>query len=168
MSTTNGFGTLYYDWDTCADGTVEATKWSVAAFFPIIPLGRHRLRVHSSGKKPSFFSLGLTNEPFALSYDVIESVPMDSTRLLKTYLMGWVVTPLILLIPMIMLLAIVITLTPPANAPQQPALAFRDSVFPWGAFAVLLWWGIFVSWVLDRATGRHLAHDDNAISQPND
>ena len=45
MSTVNGFGTLYYGWKARPDGTAEATRWIVAALFPVIPLCRHRIRV---------------------------------------------------------------------------------------------------------------------------
>ena len=165
MGTTNGFGTLYYDWEAGPDDTAEATKWLVAAFFPILPLGRHRLHVHSSGTKPSFFSLGLTKTPFALPYDVLETVPTTAVRLLKTYVMGWIVTPLILLIPMFVMCAILFSIKPPANGGQQPMASLQQSVLGWGTLAVFIWCGVVVSWILDRATGRHLARDNETATQ---
>jgi len=45
VGTINGFGTTYYGWKRLDDETAEATTWIVAAFFPVIPLRRCRVRV---------------------------------------------------------------------------------------------------------------------------
>jgi len=57
MSTVNGFGTLYYGWRARPDGTAEATRWFVAAFFPVIPLYQHRIRVLNTRDDHAIFYL---------------------------------------------------------------------------------------------------------------
>ncbi len=53
MSTLNGIGTLYYDWQANHDSTANATRWFVVFFLPVIPLQRVRLRVWATEQKRS-------------------------------------------------------------------------------------------------------------------
>ena len=160
MSTTNGFGTLYYDWEVGPDETVEATEWFVMQFFPVLPLGRYRLSVHTSGIKPSFFSLGLNKQPFELSCEKLGRVRITALRLLKTYVMGFIVTPLILISPLLITLIVIKTTQPLAAPGQQPVPALPQSALPWVILFQFVWWGLVVSWILDRTSGRHLASRD--------
>lgn len=101
MSTINGFGTLRYDWSYHADGTAEATLWAVAGFLPVIPLKRERIRVQSAGRggtRSVNIALSMTDykTAFDAEFQVLDRVPIRWVGVLKTYVCGYVVTPLLL------------------------------------------------------------------------
>lgn len=150
MGTTNGFGTQFYDWEYLRNGDAEATIWLVAAFFPIAPLRRVRLRVHTSGEKPSFFALN-SGGSFQISYDELETVPNSPARIARTYLKGWVLTPLILLAPLLVMIALSRIL--PREADGGPNALLKDH-FGWFAAVQILHIAIVVSIILDRCSGR--------------
>ena len=150
MGTLNGFGTQFYDWVHLDNGQAEATSWLVAAFFPIVPLRRVRLRVHTSGEKPSFFSLN-SGGSFQISYDELETVPNSPARIVRTYFKGWLLTPLILLAPLLGLIALSRIL--PREAGGGPNALLKDH-FGWFAAVQLLYIAIVVSIILDRSSGR--------------
>jgi len=150
MGTLNGFGTQFYDWEHLDNGQSEATSWLVAAFFPIVPLWRVRLRVHTSGEKPSFFALN-SGGSFQISYDELETVPNSPARIVRTYLKGWVLTPLILLAPLLGMIALSRIL--PREVGGGPNALLKD-YFGWFAAAQILHIAIVVSIILDRSSGR--------------
>ena len=61
FNTFNGFGTTLLDYRDCEDGTWEATRWVVAAMFPIIPLGSYVIRPKrqekSYGRMEAYFEI---------------------------------------------------------------------------------------------------------------
>lgn len=150
MGTTNGFGTQFYDWEYLKSGDAEATCWLVAAFFPIVPLRRVRLRVHTSGEKPSFFALN-SGGSFQISYDELETVPNSPARIVRTYWKGWLLTPLILLAPLLVMIALSRVL--PREADGGPNALLKD-YFGWFAAVQILYIAIVVSIILDRCSGR--------------
>ncbi len=156
MSTHHGFGTMFYDWEHFPEGDSEATKWLVAGFFPIIPLGRVQLQVHTSGEKPSFFSLSLGS--FDISYDVLEEVPTTFFRIMRTYVKGWILTPVVLLAPMFILVAIEQYLLKVHGINAQK---FMSENVGWFVVGELVYFGVVVASILDKATGR----DTRVLSQ---
>lgn len=150
MGTMNGFGTQFYDWEYLDNGQAEATSWLVAAFFPIIPLRRVRLRVHTSGQKPSFFSLK-SGGSFQITYDELKTVPNTPGRIVRTYLKGWLLTPLVLLAPLLVMTALSRIL--PREAGGGPNAALK-SYLGWFAVIQVLHIAIVVSVILDRCSGR--------------
>ena len=150
MGTTNGFGTQFYDWEYLDNGQAEATSWLVAAFFPLLPLRRVRLRVHTSGEKPSFFSLN-SGGSFQISYDELETVRNSPARIVRTYLKGWLLTPLILLAPLLVMIALSRIL--PREPGGGPSALLKD-YFGWFAGIQILYFAIVVSMILDRCSGR--------------
>lgn len=150
MGTTNGFGTQFYDWEYLKSGDAEATCWLVAAFFPIVPLRRVRLRVHTSGEKPSFFALN-SGGSFQISYDELETVPNSLPRIVRTYWKGWLLTPLILLAPLLGMIALSRIL--PREADGGPNAAF-ETIFGWFAASQIFYLAVVVSMILDRCSGR--------------
>lgn len=150
MGTTNGFGTQFYDWEYLDNGQAEATSWLVAAFFPIIPLRRVRLRVHTSGQKPSFFSLK-SGGSFQISYDELKTVANTPARIVRTDLKGWLLTPLILLAPLLVMM--VLSRILPREAGGGPNVALK-SYFGWFAGIQIVHIAIVVSVILDRCSGR--------------
>ncbi len=60
-NTFNGFGTTLLDYREREDGTWEATRWVVAAMFPLVPLGSYVVRPkrqqNGYGRTESYFEL---------------------------------------------------------------------------------------------------------------
>lgn len=157
MSTINGFGTLRYDWVYHPDGTAEATEWFVAAFLPVVPLKRERIRVRSAGPvapSPSDIALSAVglNKGFASQFEVLDRVPIRFAGVLKTYFFGYVVTPL-LLVGVPLLLAFV----------GRPLLElcglnwhqYGDYVSAIFCVVLIFYVGAVVATVLDRCAGRN-------------
>jgi hypothetical protein len=78
FNTFNGFGTTLLDYREREDGTWEATRWVVAAMFPIAPLGayviRPRRQENSYGRMESYF-------------DILGRTPLSPARVLRVYAM---------------------------------------------------------------------------------
>src|SRR5919205_797096 len=76
FNTFNGFGTTLLDYRERGDGTWEATRWVVAAMFPLVPLGsyviRPRRRRNGYGRTESYF-------------DVLGRTPVSPARVLRVY-----------------------------------------------------------------------------------
>ncbi len=149
MSTVNGFGTQYFDWEHLSDGTSNATNWIVAGFFPIMPLGRYHVQVHTSGEKTSFFSL--SSGSFQVSYDTLEKIPMNFARILRTYAKGWLLMPFVLLAPFMIPVALIRVL----GGPQGGGMT-SDQEIIMGVFAIsyILYVAILVARILDKCSGR--------------
>ncbi|MFL6336681.1 MAG: hypothetical protein ACJ754_25550 [Pyrinomonadaceae bacterium] len=76
FNTFNGFGTTLLDYRERADGTWEATRWVVAAMFPIVPLGSYvinpKRQQNSYGRMESHF-------------DILGRTPLSPARVLRVY-----------------------------------------------------------------------------------
>lgn len=88
FNTFNGFGTTLLDYREREDGTWEATRWVVAAMFPLVPLGSYRIRPkrqeNAYGRTQSYF-------------EVLGRVPLSPARVLRVYAMLLVgLAPLVL------------------------------------------------------------------------
>ena len=152
MSTINGMGTINYGWKVRFDGDVEVTRWCVFAFFPIIPLSRHRARVHDAGESKGFFSLSSSKakEP---DLEIVESLPIEPKEVAVTYFKGWVVTPILLLLPPLLFIGI----SKVFNGPGQPGkgpIVIDPAI---GGFGLIFYWAVVVSLILDLASGRRAA-----------
>jgi hypothetical protein len=94
MSTVNGIGTFYYgDDDRRRDGSQVATLFAVLFFMPLVPLGTHRI-------KKSAIRGG------SMNIQRIESLPLKWDQILLTYLKCWVLTPLLLAAPLVLILLV--------------------------------------------------------------
>ena len=97
MGTLNGFGTFYYGNDDArADGSFVTTRYLVAAMLPVIPLGTERVKLH-----------GLDDTLLAgrAQYEVLEQLPMRWNQVGRTYLRAWLLVPLLLVWPFVLLMA---------------------------------------------------------------
>ena len=76
FNTFNGFGTTLLDYREREDGTWEATRWVVAAMFPLVPLGSYvinpRRQQNSYGRMESYF-------------EVLGRTPLSPARILRVY-----------------------------------------------------------------------------------
>jgi hypothetical protein len=76
FKTFNGFGTTLLDYRELGDGEWEATRWVVAAMFPVAPLATYRIRpkrqANSYGRMESYF-------------DILDRRPLSVARVLRVY-----------------------------------------------------------------------------------
>ena len=76
FNTFNGFGTTLLDYRGRADGTWEATRWVVAAMFPLVPLGAYVIRPkrqqNGYGRMESYF-------------EILGRTPLSPPRVLRVY-----------------------------------------------------------------------------------
>jgi hypothetical protein len=76
FNTFNGFGTTLLDYREREDGTWEATRWVVAAMFPLVPLGSYRInpkrQQNSYGRMESYF-------------EILGRAPLSPARTLRVY-----------------------------------------------------------------------------------
>lgn len=173
MATVNGVGQMRYDWSRRADGTAEATLWIVIFFFPIIPLRREHLRVVSSGlEKQGFLSNALAMIGLAVgsgsgwqsSIQVLERIPLEAWGVVRTYLYGWLVIPLVTFPGPILALVVLFHMTRNRNLPQPAWQPYFGMVF---SVANLIWTAILIARILDRSAGRHhIDHEVGAGEQP--
>jgi hypothetical protein len=95
MSTLNGFGTFYYGHeDARNDGSFVTTRYLVAAMLPIVPLGTERVVLHG---------LHDTLTKGRAEYETIEQLPMRWRQVGRTYLKCWLLVPLLLVWPLLLL-----------------------------------------------------------------
>lgn len=154
MSTINGFGVTRYDWRSRADGTAEATVWVVAFFFPIWPVRREHVCVLGRGQQPqgilgyiaAFLGFGAG---FQTEVWVLGSAPLTFGSVAKTYLMGWVVTPVVALAPIVPVVIGWIFVERMGGDRE-----WMKSIVPIAVFACSLWLACFVAMILDRSAGR--------------
>lgn len=76
FNTFNGFGTTLLDYRERGDGTWEATRWVVAAMFPLVPLGTYvinpKRQQNSYGRMESYF-------------EILGRAPVEPLRVLRVY-----------------------------------------------------------------------------------
>ncbi|HEX8146755.1 MAG TPA: hypothetical protein VF591_06220 [Pyrinomonadaceae bacterium] len=76
FNTFNGFGTTLLDYREREDGTWEATRWVVAAMFPVAPLGSYvinpKRQQNSYGRTESYF-------------EILGRTPISPLRVLRVY-----------------------------------------------------------------------------------
>jgi hypothetical protein len=75
--TFNGFGTTLLDYRPAADGTYEATRWAVAMFVPLVPLGDYVIRPQEEQR-----TYGRETHRF----EVVSRKALSWGRVLRTYL----------------------------------------------------------------------------------
>jgi hypothetical protein len=160
MSTINGIGTLRYDWDHHSDGTSSATLWFVVGFVPVIPLRRERLYVASDGLEPSraidvagaaLGAVGGFGFGFRSQLQILQKEPMRLAGILRTYVFGFLVTPLLAFgVPAAGIWTIVRLLE-----------FFQFNMQEYGVYVALtlgiasvVWAAVVIAKILDRAAGR--------------
>ena len=82
--TINGLGTALYgrhNWRR--DGSFQATKWFVVAFFPVAPLKTLRVRPYASRTLRE--DLGQLRPSREYGYEVLEELPLSHSQVLRTY-----------------------------------------------------------------------------------
>ncbi|MGW1894120.1 hypothetical protein ACWCP6_28305 [Streptomyces sp. NPDC002004] len=100
MSTWNGIGTKYLGFgNRNRDGSHYATEWAVVLDLPLAPLRRHRLTVGSTVYTP----IG-TGGRSVTRYTVHEETPLDVREIVRTYLIWWLLGPLVSVGPAALLL----------------------------------------------------------------
>jgi hypothetical protein len=76
FNTFNGFGTTLLDYREREDGTWAATRWVVAAMFPLVPLGSYvinpKRQQNSYGRMESYF-------------EILGRTPIEPLRVLRVY-----------------------------------------------------------------------------------
>ncbi len=76
FNTFNGFGTTLLDYREREDGAWEATRWVVAAMFPVVPLGSYVIRPkrqeNGYGRMQSYF-------------EILGRTPISPARVLRVY-----------------------------------------------------------------------------------
>src|SRR4029079_1090026 len=76
FNTFNGFGTTLLDYRERGDGTWEASRWVVAAMFPLVPLGTYvinpKRQQNSYGRMESHF-------------EILGRAPLAPVRVLRVY-----------------------------------------------------------------------------------
>ena len=164
MSTLNGVGTLYYDWQSNSDGTANATKWFVVFFLPVVPMRRERVRVLSteikrSGVLDTLLALTGNGSGFETRIEVLGQVPNSAGRILKTYLWAYIGVPMIAFFIPIMLMVALTFLVAALGAEVQPIM---NVVFPILGILQCIWIGVVVATILDRAAGRKHVYRSNS------
>ncbi len=103
MSSFYGIGTNYLGWKVGEDGVPTATEWFVVFYLPIVPIGRKRLYVVSL--EDSVGGIPGINGTFTLSgkYRILEDLPIKFSEVLWTYFFGYVLVPLILMVPLLVI-----------------------------------------------------------------
>ncbi|MFF9409486.1 hypothetical protein ACF1B0_28795 [Streptomyces anandii] len=100
MSTWNGIGTKYLGFgDRNRDGSHHATEWFVLFDLPVVPLRRHRLTVGARVYDSAGNGTRVTTR-----YTVHEETPLRGGEIARTYLVWWLVGPLIAVGPAALLL----------------------------------------------------------------
>ncbi|MEU9993623.1 hypothetical protein AB0E10_44210 [Streptomyces sp. NPDC048045] len=91
MSTWNGIGTKYLGFgDRNRDGSHHATEWFVLLDLPVVPLHRRRLTVGHTVYTP----IG-NGSRSVTRYIVHEETPLDGREIVRTYLIWWLLGPLV-------------------------------------------------------------------------
>ena len=125
MSTVNGIGTFHHGYgDPRADGSFIATNYVVVFFMPLIPLASARLRHHGLDD-----DLGLG--PVAsgrAELEVVERLPLQWPQIARTYLKCWLLVPLLLLWPMVLLIGVAGIMS--ATAGKDATSALMNQVAP--------------------------------------
>jgi len=89
MMRLNGIGTTFLGISPMDEtGVATATKWFTLIYVPIVPLSRHRVRF-------------LPHKGSGFAYQELERLPLNGREIALTYLMGWVVFPLLILLPLV-------------------------------------------------------------------
>lgn len=104
MSTINGFGTLYYGWRHRDDGTATATRWVALCWLPVLPLGRHHLRVLTDFNRPDVSS-GLGGLTLSLQdrYERLDTLRLSPREVALTYVKAYVGLPAVLVLPVVLM-----------------------------------------------------------------
>ncbi len=91
MSTYNGFGTSFRGVSRPnTDGVRTGTKWITLLYLPVIPLSRHHF-IYGKSKLTDFGS--------AQEYYILSKEPLDWGEVITTYILCWLVFPLLFVIP---------------------------------------------------------------------
>lgn len=121
----NGIGVTYLGISrTDETGCCEATLWFTFLFAPLFPLARHRLRRHLSPDGRFF------------RYERVAKTPLLGKEILRTYLFGWLLFPLLLFWPGVL-----------AFREVWQGLGLPESLYT-AAIAFAIVWLIVFSWKL--------------------
>ncbi|WDI42155.1 hypothetical protein [Bremerella sp. P1] len=161
MATYNGIGTVRYDWQRRDDTTANATVWFVIFFLPIYPLRREHVRVHGSGIRKgtpmetiaAMFGFG---QGFHSEIEVLGPTSNALWRIARTYLLGWIVVPLLGLMGPVLLFTVMINITQAIGYDMKSDGAWLPMIT---GILGLLWIGCLVAYILDRSAGRHHIYD---------
>lgn len=113
-----------------ADELRTGTRWFTFVYLPVVPLSRLRFRYNDP------ITPALTrNRP----YTTIAKEPLDIGEILTTYLLSWVIGPLILIVPIVFIF------------PLLPARGLAGIVL---TIAVLAWMIICIAAIIPRLMQR--------------
>lgn len=151
LYTFNGVGTRVMGWNHRGDGTATATIWFAILFLPIFPLKRFKLL---SPRPEDFDPASSTVQVLLMvflrvwrvtgSYNFIERLPLDGREVFFTYLRAYVLIPLMLLAPMLLLRASMQLFHYPSAPGESPDSLVWMSVL----------WMVYVVFVLSRLLRR--------------
>ncbi|WP_018342209.1 hypothetical protein [Cytophaga aurantiaca] len=123
MSTLDGIGTRFNGVSQPDEqGHVHATSWFTFLYLPLVPLWRAEIKREITLPLKTF------------NYQVIQKLPLDKSEILKTYLYGWILIPLLLLGPALFLIPEIhqqlgIASPPPRNLIKGDSLNWHDWFF---------------------------------------
>ena len=126
MSTFNGIGTMWQGISKPnASGMRTGTRWFTVFYLPVVPLSRHRFRYGGSAQSRWSF-LGRTTP-----YTVYSKESLDVGEILTTYLLSWVICPLILVVPLVFLLPIL-------PQPGLAGIAITAGILVWFVICIVV------------------------------
>ena len=102
MGTFNGIGTFRYGKDDARDdGSYVATEFAVFLMLPVFPIVTERLRLIAIEDRVSLTGgrgVGTTR------YEIVERLPLRWSQIGRTYARCWLLVPLVLLWPLLLLI----------------------------------------------------------------
>jgi hypothetical protein len=154
LYTFNGIGTRLIGWNHRGDGTATATVWFTVFFLPVFPRSRFKLlspRPEDFGPLTSAFQTAamifLPVWRTSGTYSFVERLALDGREVFLTYLRAYVLIPLALLAPMLLLRASMKLFHYPSAPGEAPESLVWMSML-WMVYVVLV-----MSWVLRRSRG---------------
>lgn len=151
MSSVNGIGVRYFGWKHLSDGTAEATQWFTVLYMPVAPIARHHLRVLTDPREESFFSFrhGLA---VVTEYEVLDRIPIDWGNALRTYCSAYLLLPILLAAPMVLLFFVCRLIYGNPPRPHEPSTIEKAS---WITVVVcfIVYWITVIHQALRRSRG---------------
>jgi hypothetical protein len=142
MSTLNGIGTRYLGWQHREDGTAKVTVWFTILFMPIFPLHTCVARiVNDPDKEPTLSGkqvlAGVSpHKELHDEYEVLESGGVDWSAAAKTYLWAWLIYPLVIIGPVVVAYAVVLSFRPRFKDTEWEIWALSVPAFLWLGYAL--------------------------------
>ena len=154
MSTVNGFGTRYYGWGHCQDGTSTATKWITAFYVPVVPLERHSLKVVTDFDNDPVHVEPIAGGAFGISasqldhYAILGKTQLIAFEILVTYVKAYVLLPILMVLPLALVILFSKTFGTFPDSPAAKLIAATASVLT--LFSALGW----PVWAIRRSRGK--------------